>query len=123
MMTTTPVGFRAYFNALTAPSFDLLHLATTLSVSVKSVTLVVGELDGDLPRSIKALHEAIQKGFDKAGNGTFVYFHLVPDAAHLFYIDNLPAFLNIVCSTVLIQIENLFRVTHSGTLYVEKTRS
>ncbi|KAH6961796.1 Alpha/Beta hydrolase protein [Ilyonectria sp. MPI-CAGE-AT-0026] len=100
MMTTTPLGFRACVNALTAPSFNLLHLAATLGDSVESVTLLVGELDGDLPRSMKALHEAIQTGFDKAGNRALVYFHMVPDAGHLFYIDSLPAFLNIVCAAV-----------------------
>lgn len=99
-MKTSPTGFQACVNALTAVDFDLRTLAAELSNCVKFVTLIVGELDGDLPQTISSLREEIQKGFTDAGIDRNVPLYTVPGAGHICYIDNPSVFLEAIHKTL-----------------------
>lgn len=96
MQTTTVNGFAACCHALSAPTFDLRPLAPKLADCVKEVTLAVGENDANLPQSMKELQILIQGGFSNDGEGKMINLHVLKNAGHVCYLDNLPDFLHVV---------------------------
>lgn len=95
MLTTKAEGFRTCVAALTSTSFDLQVLAPQLARTVKSVSLVVGERDANLPETMGHLRDLIQRGFDDAGKEKVpVELHVVPGAGHICYVDNCEDFVH-----------------------------
>lgn len=91
-------GFVACCRALQSKDFDLRPLSRELGKAVESVMIVVGELDANLPITMKELRDRIQEGFDDAGKHREVAFHVVKGAGHVCVVDGFEEYRDAVTS-------------------------
>lgn len=93
MKATSVAGFATCCAALSSPTFNLQPLASKLGDCVDEVIFVVGENDASLPQSMAELREMAAKA---SSNKSKPSLHIIKDAGHVCYIDNLPGFKDVV---------------------------
>ncbi|OJJ47855.1 hypothetical protein ASPZODRAFT_15301 [Penicilliopsis zonata CBS 506.65] len=87
MRVTRPGGFIACCNALQHQSFDLKPLMPKIGACVQSVLVVVGELDADLPISMAAMKDEIERT-----SASPVDMVIIPRAGHVPVVDGREVF-------------------------------
>lgn len=96
MKGTQVDGFIACCRALQKESFDLRPLFKKLGGCVERAMVVVGELDANLPVTMKSMRDDIQEGFQQAGKQAEVDFHIIKGAGHVSVVDGFDEYKAIV---------------------------